>query len=302
MNYSTLRFYILLSIELFFFPYLYLYNICLNTFSSKEYKPNRKKRSPILNENIYVNIHEWGGYDEKRVKKVSVIKPFKCGLYYQIKRFQKEGSTVPLTISITMSDCQLYKNFLALKQQIENVYEVDNIGMDFSGYSNFFNKIKDKENSFVVLTNTSVNYIQESFLQDHIDYMKNNPEVGMLGVSYCSKIIQTFIRNNFTPHIQSFYLLTTIDVLREVVHLNGGFPGENINHKLLLIRKGEINLSSKVLELGYKMAVVLEDGKPYLFSKNSKIDNAYNAWKLPFGDIRLKNKNPNRINPIVLNS
>lgn len=302
MSRSTFRFYLLIFVELLFSPLLYLYHFGLNFFSSKSYSSNDKKRKPIEQDTIYVNIHEWGGYHGKREKNVSVIKPFTCGLSYQIERFHNEKRELSIDLSVTISDPQLYQDLDSIREDVNQIHEVNNIGMDFSGYSYFFENIKDKKNAYIILTNTSVNAQQELFLKSHINYMENHPEVGMLGVSYCSKVIQTFIRNNFTPHLQSFYILTTIDVLKEVVKINGGFPGENIDHKLLLIRKGEINLSSKVLDLGYKMAIVLEDGNVYSFSKNSYLDNAYNAWELPLGDIRLQNKVPNRINPILQKS
>ena len=123
--------------------------------------------------------------------------------------------------------------------------------------------------------------------------MENNPDVGILGISYSTKMYQTLIRRNFTPHIQSFFLFTTIDVLNEIVENNQGhFPGENISNKRLLIRKGEIGLSTLALKLGYNLAVVFPTtGKPFKFVNQSQ-------WDKPLGDIRLKIDCPNRINPI----
>lgn len=301
MKNSSVKFYSILLFELFFLPIILLYYMIINRLSSKEYIKPKKIRKEIKDQKIYVNIHEWGGYNEKRSKKVSSIKSFDCGLFYQIQRFQTEKANLPIQLYLTMSDINKKNDFDSFKENVNVFFEVNNRGMDFSGYSSFFERIENKENSYVVLTNTSVNAVQENFLSGHIRYMEDNPEVGMLGVSYCTNIIQTFAKNNFTPHLQSFYLLTTIDVLKEVVIRNGSFPGKNINHKLLLIRQGEIKLSSIVLELGYRLAVVLENGEVYQFAKNTKYDNAYNAWKLTFGDVRLINKTPNRINPILLN-
>lgn len=120
-------------------------------------------------------------------------------------------------------------------------------------------------------------------------------EVGMLGISYCTKMIQTLVRDNFTPHLQSFFLLTTIEVLREVVALNKGkFPGNGISHKLLLIRQGEIRLSQLVRKAGYRLAVVdPQNGIPYKFE-------CYRKWGLPKGDIRQQINTPNRITPMKI--
>ncbi|ROI02660.1 hypothetical protein EGI16_13645 [Chryseobacterium sp. G0240] len=295
----TIKFYVTLLFELIAFPILYTKNFILNKLSSKIYKRHNKLRQTIQSPTILVNIHEWGGYPLKRKKSVSSIPQFECGLQYQLQRFNYAKKRLPLLINVTISDIEKCSDIDYIKKNTDNIDSVDNKGMDFSGYSSFYEKIKDKENAYVILSNTSVNAIQEDFLDSHIQYMEDHPEVGMLGVSYCTKIIQTFVRNNFTPHLQSFYILTTIDVLREVVKLNGEFPGIGINHKLLLIRNGEIKLSTLVLKLNYNLAVVQENGKVYQFGRNTFFDNSFNAWKLHFGDVRVISKKPNRINPIV---
>ncbi|WP_312993458.1 hypothetical protein [Chryseobacterium flavum] len=274
-------------------------NLILNRISNNIYQRHNKQRKDIQNRCILVNIHEWGGYPLERNKTVSNIPQFECGLKYQLQRFNNAKKKNPLFINVTISDIEKCSDIEYIKSKADNVDPVRNEGMDFSGYSSFYEKIKDKENSYVILSNTSVNAIQEDFLENHIQYMEEHPEVGMLGVSYCTKIIQTFVRNNFTPHLQSFYILTTIDVLREVVELNGKFPGDGIDHKLLLIRNGEIRLSTLVLRLNYKLAIVQENGEVYQFGRNGFMDNSFNAWKLYFGDIRVISKIPNRINPIL---
>lgn len=124
--------------------------------------------------------------------------------------------------------------------------------------------------------------------------MDQNPDIGILGVSYNSRCYQSLIYNNFNPHIQSFFLLTTIEVLNEIVELNHQvFPGKGVRYKLLLIRKGELALSSLALKLGYALAVVQEDGSVLKFDRYTGRD----AF-LP-GDMRIYVNNPNSINPIV---
>lgn len=296
---SHIKFYTILLFEFIAFPFFYMVNFILNTISSKTYKIHGKIRKPIEDSKIYVNIHEWGGYALERKKKVSNIPEFRCGLKYQLERFNREKENLLLNINVTISEIEKYGDINYVKNLADNIDSVPNEGMDFSGYAFFYDKMKDQKNAYIIFTNSSVNALQENFLKGHIEYMEEHPEVGMLGVSYCSKVIQTFARNNFTPHLQSFYLLTTIDVLKEIVTLNGGFPGKGIDHKLLLIREGEINLSSLVLDLKYNLALALEDGAVYKFTKNDFLDNSYNAWKLHFGDVRTISKSPNRINPIL---
>jgi hypothetical protein len=248
----------------------------------------------VIGNKLAVCVHEWGGYEGKRKKKIKNIEEFECGLDYQLQRFQNYKGKYELDLTVTVSDSHL------LKKKIENskVIEVSNIGMDFSGYENFYKNIKNKENQYVILTNSSVNKYRVDFIDDYLDFFKANKSLGMLGVSFNSRMQQTFINNNFNPHLQSFFLLTTTEVLNEIVHKNKSFPGKGIDHKLALIRYGEIKLSRIVMDLGYKLSCILEDGTPYFFDKKCFIDNGRNSWGSSFGDYRLFLKKPNAINSL----
>lgn len=249
------------------------------------------QRKEIKNDIIYIGIHEWGGYPQVREKKVKNVKPFVCGLKYQLERFKKDKVQFPINLTITMSDIEKYKDAESLKSLCDNFISVPNLGMDFSGYSAFFNSIRNKDNAYVILTNTSINEKIDCFLLDYINYMEKNKDVGILGISCSSKYYHTLVRNNFNPHLQSFFLLTTIDVLRQIVELNNGeFPGVKQANKHLLIRNGEVKLSRLALELGYNLAIVNENGETVKFN--------YKSYPMPKGDLRIKSKFPNRINPI----
>lgn len=298
MRFDKLRFYIRIFCELIFLPFLFMWEELKKYMSSKDILTIKKKRSPVATNTIRINIHEWGGYELKRNKKVNIIPEFECGLYYQLERFTKEDG-LDKNVSVTISEIIKHKHLDYIKAKVENVYSVSNDGMDFSGYSFFYDSIKDLPNSYVILTNSSVNKIQTEFLKDYIKYMDENLDVGILGVSYSSKKMQTLARNNFTPHLQSFFLLTTTEVLKEIVEKNNGiFPGSKISHKLLLILKGEIKISEIATQLGYNLAVTLENKTIFKFGKNNWFDNGYKRWKLKNGDVRLSVKNPNIINEI----
>jgi hypothetical protein len=289
-------FYFLLISELLLFPIYFLinyYKFYFGFYDKHKYKI--RFRNNVRSKEIKVCIHEWGGYNEERIKKVRDIKPFSCGLKHQIKRFEDASNSLFVDLTITISDFQLFNYNFDKKYKI---LSVSNTGMDFSGYNAFYQNIKNEDNKFVVLTNSSVNSFQSTFLDRYIQYLENNPTVGLLGVSYNTSIRQSFICNNFNPHLQSFFLLTTIDVLNEVVSFNKGFPGCNISNKRLLIRKGEVALSNIVMNLGYDLACVLENGDVFKFNKNCKSDNGRLSWEFPFGDYRYLVDKPNAINPI----
>lgn len=293
------HFFLILFLEMIFFPFLYFWEGLKNKISSHKPLKVKKERKNIVSNDIYINIHEWGGYEGNRTKKIKNGTKFTCGLSPQLERFSALKTTYTKKIYLTVSDIALLKNKEQIEKNADILLSVSNDGMDFSGYSEFYDKIKNKPNAYVILTNTSVNAIQTQFLTDYITYMNANPDVGMMGVSYCSKVWQSILRNNFNPHLQSFFLLTTIDVLSDIVSKNGHkFPGKGIVYKRLLILKGEIGMSKLAQKLGYNLAVTLENGTVFKFGKNGCFDNGYNRWKLKYSDVRLTCANPNIINEI----
>lgn len=270
---------------------IWVNDIILSLLPSKKIIIKSKLRTPINSKNVYVEIHEWGGYDIIRSKKINNIVPFECGLKYQIERFCQYRNKGKVHLTITMSDSWKSNHLDYIKSNCDCFLDVNNIGMDFSGYSTFFKRIVHQSNSYVILTNSSVNSFQSDFLDSYINFMECNKDVGLLGISCSSKYYHTLLRNNYNPHIQSFFILSTIDVLKEIVDLNGGvFPGIGITNKHLLIRNGEVLLSKLALQLGYKLAVVTENGV-------SKI--SYDNYPFPKGDYRCITLHPNTIFPII---
>lgn len=281
------RFYLILCVELILWPFLWLQQwfVCHYCVSSKV----NLMRSVVESRKVTVCVHEWGGYELVRKKTIKNGVTFECGLQAQLDRFSNRDR---FDLTITMSDSGLCKNLDYIKSRAK-ILEVDNVGMDFSGYNAFYQIQKNTPNAYLILTNSSVNIVRDDFIDEYILYMEHNPDVGALGVSYCTKMIQTLMRKNFTPHLQSFFLLTTTQVLNEVVALNKGrFPGCGIDHKLLLIHEGEIKISQLIQKLGYRLAVVNPlDGKPFKFTN-------YRDWSLPKGDIRQIVPEPNKITSI----
>lgn len=283
---SKKDFYSILLKELFILPFLYLAHWCEVLFF---YPRQVRRRERVSNYKIKVCVHEWGGYRLVRKKTIKNGVTFECGLQAQLDRFSNRDR---FDLTVTMSDIDLCKDLDYIKSRAR-VLEVDNVGMDFSGYNAFYQIQKNVPNAYLILTNSSVNIVNDDFIDEYICYMEQNSDVGVLGISYCTKMIQTLMRKNFIPHLQSFFLLTTTQVLSEVVALNKGqFPGCGIDHKLLLIREGEIKISQLVQQLGYRLAVVNPlDGIPYKFTN-------YRNWSLPKGDIRQILTEPNKITSI----
>ena len=289
---SVARFIVLIIIEPFYYYYLQLASKLGIVNLSKIYYGN-KKRKPVKNSIVRVCVHEWGGYSLEREKNFSETSSNECGLKFQLQRFLSYRENGFVNLTVTMSDSNKHNELEYVKQNCDNFLEVSNVGMDFSGYSTFFHSIENNDNCYVILTNSSVEKSQTDFLEGYIKYMVENPDVGMLGISYSTRMYHTLIRRNFIPHIQSFFVMTTLDVLKEIVRANKGkFPGENADYKRLLIRKGEIPLSRLALKLGYRLAVVYpEDGVPFKFTDKKH-------WTHPFDDLRLICSKPSYISEI----
>lgn len=297
--FQRFKFFGSLCLELLFLPFLYIFEELKNACSSDKPLTVKKHRAPIVSETVLVNIHEWGGYSDVRKKTIRRRNEFTCGLKHQLNRFNSSNLGASRELNLTVSDSHLLNDKDQLSKKVDNLIEVDNYGMDFSGYSAFYNMIKSRPNAYVILTNTSVNSIQTDFLSSYLSYMETNPDVGILGVSYCSKVIQSLVKNNFNAHLQSFFMLTTVEVLNEIVKSNGNkFPGHGILYKRLLIKRGEIAMSRITQRLGYNLAVTLENGSVYKFGKNNWLDNGYKRWSLKFSDVRLTLKEPNVLNEI----
>jgi hypothetical protein len=289
----------ILLFELLYFPILVVIEELKKGLSFIPFKRKELIRAPVNSLEALVCIHEWAGYEPKRIKKIRKdIKEFECGLNYQLFRYQNYFGKYNIYITLTISERVKY-NFQLPKDV--NFIDVSNDGYDFAGYAEFYRRKieQDELNKYVIMTNTSVEKSIEPFLDDFISVFENDESIGLLGVSYNTKIYQTIIRNNFNPHIGGFFIMTTSDILRQIVKKNRNkFPGDGITHKLLLIRKGEIRMSKLVLKLGYKIAFVLNDGKLHTFGKRGMFDNGYASWSLPHGDYRLHCETPNKITPL----
>ena len=302
-----MKFYINLLIELIFFPFLYAWEAFKNFISSNGKDNNithitETNFKPI--NNIVYLIHEWAKYPIERKKKINVIPEFECGFLYQVQRINNYNGVKKIQKYITISDySDAYVNYLNennINLNNYNVIPVENISMDFSGYSYLIKNILDpNQDQVVFLTNTSVEKHSSDFIDDYVGIFEKYPNLGLLGISYSTKRSQSLIKNKFLPHLQSFFLVSKSRVLKQVVDINkGNFPGEKETFKYSIIRFGEIRLSKLVSKLGYDVAVVEPDGEVYFFPKSTPFDNGYNSWKLPYDDRRLTNNTPNRIHSL----
>ncbi len=292
-----IKFYLILIFEAIFSPVLYLIEVLkkLGLLPVNYHFKANINRKEANADKLLVCIHDWAGYDLIRKKRFKNGKEIECGLSYQIERFINYKGEKSIEYLVTISDIEQHP-----KEKYEgiNIKAVSNIGFDFSGYGDFVENLRD-ENCYILLMNTSVEKTQTDFIDDYIDYMESNPSIGLLGISYSTKKFQTLIRNNFEPHVQSFFLLTTSDILKQISIVNNGFPGKFIKHKRLLIREGELKISSIIKRMGYSLAIISENGQPFIFPTSTNKYSKHKMWKMPYGDYRYAVDTPNKINRII---
>ncbi len=306
-----MKFWFVIFLEAIFAPFLYLYNSLKNWISlkySSEENTHGNEKGIKINHLVFV-VHEWSGYPIERMKQLKpAIAPFPCGLKTQIDSLvnfdSKFRSELTADYYLTISDFNnSYKEMLINSKLPIGMFEiigVSNVGMDFAGYGHIVReKINYNPDELVFLINSSVSGNYGDKLNDYVHYFEKNPNLGLLGISYCTKVNQSLIKNNFNPHLQSFFLVFRSDVLRALYEKNNNeFPGEFEVNKYSIIRFGEVKLTSLVMKLGYDVGVVEPDGEVFLFPRITKTNNGYNSWKLGFGDRRFSNQRPNTVHAI----
>lgn len=299
-----LKFYLIVGIELLFSPFLFAFEALKKQIG--RFIPDEKSmvaKATELDDEVIFAVHEWAGYPYVRQKTIKHVNhTFTCGLKFYFDRLSAYKGKYRLKKVLTLSDAN--DQYIAhLKKQDFypsdlQIHPVDNMAMDFSGY-NFVakNMLRPERDQIVFLTNSSLESSQIDFIDQYVEHFRLQPELGLLGVSYSTKVYQTFIKNNFRPHIQSFFLVTRSRILQELLKKNGGnLPGSAEKYKLSIIRFGEVKITEMIQQLGYKVAVVTSDGKLTKFPDSGFFYNGYYKWKLPMNDYRLTTEYPNRIN------
>ena len=293
-----------LLFELALYPFLILFN-SINNYLGFLFPFDEKKVSLVrkpLGKKISLCIQDWVRYENIRYKTLKNGASYKCGLLNQENKFlsKKYNLNKNLYISGTIDEHKLF-----FKQKLKNlsfndfkIIKSSNEYLDFSSYKSFYDTLNKKDNDVLIFCNSSVSTeFNFPIIDKYLDYFYENKDVGIMGISSNTKDQQSFIFNNFSPHIQTLFFITSTFVLNEIVDANKDmFPGENSTsyNKYSIIQNGELTLNKLSLKLGYSIAVVDQYGYVNKFRQNKKYYNNVSSWKLPKLDMRIATNYPSQ--------
>jgi hypothetical protein len=160
---------------------------------------------------------------------------------------------------------------------VKQVLYHDNSGTDVGAYNLGYQYLKEITYAGDVLfMNTSLSGPSEDYwlLKYYVAFHKY-PDVGLCGISMNSHDTNMSGNPPFKPHVQSFFLYTSMSVLTDVFPEN--LSGFRSQEKLDVIENGEIGISAKVLEKAYSIVCY---NFPFFYFKTGT------EWIIPFGELR----------------
>lgn len=287
-----------LLLEALLFPFIIFYNFFNKYFYFNLPTGNHKKKFSrrVTNDKVRLCIQDWVCYENIRYKTLKNGASYKCGLANQDKKFVSNKYLISknLYISGTEKEHNMFfeKKIKYIGFQDFKIFKTNNELLDFSSYKYFYNSLNKNVNETLIFCNSSVSTeFNYPIIDRYLDYFNQNTDVGMMGISSNTRDQQSIIFNNFSPHIQTLFFITTTFVLKEILELNNNlFPGENstLYNKYSIIQNGELTLSKLTLKLGYSLAVLDQFGDVYKFNNNS------NKWHLPKLDMRIASMYPSQ--------
>jgi len=163
---------------------------------------------------------------------------------------------------------------------IEAVHFRDNRGQDFGAYD-FGYRLLQRQGyeGDVLFMNSSVSGPHEAnWLRKYRDQFRRHDRVGLCGISLNSHDTSRS-PEPFAPHVQSYFLFTNMHVLKDAV--GPQLLRTNATHKLDVIAQGEIGISARVLDAGYRITSAAFPEFAY---------RRGDRWSIPYGDQRFQRK------------
>lgn len=159
---------------------------------------------------------------------------------------------------------------------VESVQLRSNSSMDLGAYDHGYRQLRrEGYEGDVLFVNSSVTGPREAnWLLKHLEQYRRHPEVGLCGISLNSHDTSQ-AATPFAPHVQSFFLLTQMEVLEAA--LGSTLLPAPLTNKMDVIRLGEIGISRRILDAGYAITCSMFPSFHYRSGRR---------WTIPEGDLR----------------
>jgi hypothetical protein len=279
-----------------------------------------KSRVQRAGEAVKVVLVEWAAYPLERDKEVGA-QLVRCGLGRTLEAMKRWDAGLPLEVTVIINRAdspsestdvvgkardrlqrmlgidpqrrvarrmQRYADLRNRYSFIEAVHFRDNRGQDFGAYD-FGYRLLQRQGyeGEVLFMNSSVSGPHEAnWLQKYREQFHRHDKVGLCGISLNSHDTSRS-PEPFAPHVQSYFLFTNMQVLRDAI--GPQLLQTNATHKLDVIAEGEIGISARVLDAGYRI------------TSAAFPDFAYrrgDRWLIPYGDQRFRRDVRTRANSI----
>jgi len=263
---------------------------------------------------MIVVLNDWIGYDLFREREVGFYK-IKCGLGEICQRMEKYRAGKDFEVHIVINIGSVFdihkpdwsarkskfkefvlrrsksgffrvraqkKRYAELQEKFSFIKSISyrgNICMDIGAYDFAYQRLKSAGyNGDVVFMNTTLSGPHaDNWLLDYQRLFYSRENIGFAGVSLNShntlKSEQTFM-----PHVQSFFLYTSMQVLNQAFPQQLIVP-EKVKNRHNLITQGEVGLSQHLINQGY--GLISKAYPDFAYFKEAD-------WTIPVGDIRHK--------------
>lgn len=262
---------------------------------------------------VHIILVDWVGYPLYRRRWMGRQK-FRCGLGRLFDNFSKYEPGLRVTMSLIINTEVQYKpslpekwiskipplhflifgvrdwirerrisqrmnRYVQFKDEHEFVKEIlyrDNLGRDIGAYDFGLQRLAEVgyEGDVVFMNSNVRGPVADGWLLRYRELFHSNESLGLVGISMNSHGLHGL---EFLPHVQSFFMYSSMDYLTKVYP--HGFPGIRADiHKDDLITEGEIGISTLMLDCGFGIACIAYP--EFIFSKGDD-------WKIPTGDLRV---------------
>ncbi len=232
---------------------------------------------------VEVVLVDWAGYSMKRTKQLGNY-VIGCGLKPLVEHMAlvQAGLSFDVTLIINEANESQRKSIERWRSNypfIKRTIFRGNQGMDLGAYNEGYQFLKNAGycGDILFINSSSRGPLEKYWLLRYWRLFRSKPKIGLCGISMNSHTTHLKVKT-FRPHIQSFFVYSNMEVLREVFpqHLPGAFfdPSD----KLGLISEGEIRLSQEILAAGF--GICSNFSKNFVYYQGRK-------WQPPLGELRL---------------